>query len=220
MIANKSNYFLFPFLFLFLTNTFSQTTTKNPGYHPFYAGFIAGYGSTTWEGLIPNEQNQSVALAMSTPIAAKEGGSTWGLLAGFEFNPYFAIEGNYTRYPDATIYFDPFSIYSFTHEGAEKFTTETESISLMGKIMVVIPNSNWRVFSSAGVAALYRTDALVEDWRSTPTFSAGINYRFTERIMGELVANYTAGFGESILSPVDTYFPFLYSVTAHLAYRL
>lgn len=187
--------------------------------HPLYIGLIGGYGSTTWHGLVPSTENQNAALNMSTPIDVEEGGATWGALLGYEFSPYFAIEANYMRYADSAVYFDEFSLFSFTHDGDTSLVTKTDSISVMGKIMLQIPNSNFRVYSAAGVASLYRKDRIVDDWRATPSFSAGVNYNFTEHLMGEFVGNYTAGFGESLLSPADTYFPFLYSVTARVAYR-
>lgn len=219
MIHNKSNLFIFLCLSFIFSTSFSYSVTTSQKKHPLYVGLIAGYGSTTWQGLVATEKNQNVALMLSTPTEAEEGGATWGILAGYEFTPYFALEANYVKYPESTIYFNPVSLYSFTHEGALSFSTKTKSVSLMGKIMLLFPDSNWRVFSGAGAAALYRKDSIVNDWRLTPTFGLGVNYNFTEHLMGELVGNYTAGFGESLLSPVDTYFPFLYSITAHLAYR-
>lgn len=192
---------------------------KDQGKHPLYVGVIGGYGSTTWKALVATDENQNLALMLSTPTNAKEGGATWGFLLGYEFAPYFALEGNYVHYPDSTIYFNSISLFSFTHQNSLSFTTKTDSISLMGKIMLQIPRSNFRVYSSAGIASLYRKDLIVDDWRATPTFGVGVNYNFTEHFMGEIAGIYTAGFGESQLSPVDTYFPFLYSVTARLAYR-
>lgn len=190
-----------------------------PSKHPLYVGIIGGFGSTTWQGLVPNKKNQNVALNMSTPINAKEGGAAWGALVGYEFSPYFAIEANYMRYPDSIVYFDEFSLFSFTHDGETSFKTKTDSISLMGKIMLLIPNSNFKIYSSAGATNLYRKDMIVDDWRVSPTFGVGVIYNFTEHFMGELAGSYTTGFGESLLSPADTYFPFLYSITAHIAYR-
>jgi hypothetical protein len=84
--------------------------------------------------------------------------------------------------------------------------------------MLIIPNSNFRVFSSAGVTKLHRQDIIMDDWRLTPNFGVGVNYHLSEHLMAELNGNYTAGFGESQLNPTDTYFPFLYSLTFRLAY--
>jgi opacity protein-like surface antigen len=204
---------------LLLSSTLSQAGIKNIANHPFYIGAIAGYGSTTWQGLVAPKKSQNEALTLSTPIYVEEGGATWGVMAGYEFTPCFAVEANYIRYPNSTVYFNEFSLFSFTHDQELSLSTKTEAISLLGKIMLLIPNSNFRVFSSAGGAALYREDMIIDNWRLTPTFGAGVNYNFTEHLMGEIAGNYTAGYGESQLSPVDTYYPFLYSVTARVAYR-
>lgn len=207
------------FSLLFLANSWCQAGVNNAVNHPLYVGVIAGYGSTTWHGLIPTKKNQNVALLMSTPVDVQEGGATWGALLGYEFTPNFAVEANYMRYPDSTVYFTSLSLFSFDHDGKLSLTTKTDSLSLMGKIMLPIPQTDFRIYSSAGVAALYRKDMIIDDWRASPTFGVGANYNFTEHLMGEISANYTAGFGESQLSPVETYYPFLYSITARLAYR-
>jgi hypothetical protein len=186
--------------------------------HPFYLGGIGGYGSTTWQGLVPTQENQNLAISISTPLEVKEGGGVWGFFGGYEFIPNFAIEANYMRYPDAQITFDPISIFSFTNEGITEFTTHTETVNVVGKFMLLLPNSKMRVFSSVGAASVHRKDILTDKWRLSPTFGAGFNFHFTERIMGELGANYTAGFGESRLNPTNSYFPFLYSITARFGY--
>lgn len=199
---------------------FCQAQVINPYNHPLYAGIIAGYGSTTWSGLVATKKNQNDALMLSTPVDVEEGGATVGALLGYEFSPNFALEANYIHYPKSIVYFNPMSLYSFTHDGSKRLITNSESFNLMAKIMLAIPKSNFRIFSSAGLASLYRKDIIINNWRLTPTFGAGLNYNFTKRIMGEIAANYTAGFGESQLSPVDTYYPFLYSVSARIAYRI
>ncbi|MGC1181793.1 outer membrane beta-barrel protein [Legionella sp.] len=218
-MIHKKKSKLFLLLIFFLFTPLCKAEIKSPYQYPFYLGLIAGYGSTTWQGLVANEQNQNLALMLSTPIEVEEGGATWGVLAGYELSPYFAIEANYMRYPNSTIYFNEISIFSFTHDGMLSLNTKTESISLMGKIMLLVPHSNFRIYSSTGAAALYRRDIIVDNWRLTPTFGVGVNYNFTEHLMGELAGNYTAGFGETQLSPADTYFPFLYSITARIAFR-
>ena len=194
----------------------AQGTTKT---HAPYVGFIGGYGSTTWEGLVPSSGNKNIAMSMSTPVEVKEGGGVWGILAGYEFSPYFAVEANYVRYPDAQVSFDELSLFAFNHDNVTEFTTHTESLSLVGKIMLTVPNTKIRVFSSAGLAKLYREDMILDGRRITPNFGVGFIYSLTEHLMGSIVGDYTAGFGESQLNPADTYYPFLYSLTARLAYR-
>lgn len=217
MHNKKSNLFLFSFLFLF--TSYCSADASNLPEHPFYVGAIGGYGSTTWKGLVPTRENQNVALMLSTPIDVDEGGSVWGILTGYEFTRFFAIELNYIHFPEANIHFDSISLFSFDHDGLETLTTQTETLTLMGKLMVPIPHSKMKIFSGAGVAGVHRKDIVVDNWRPGPSFSVGVNCNFTAQIMGEIAGSFTAGYGESQLNPADAYFPFLYSVAAHLIFR-
>jgi hypothetical protein len=187
--------------------------------YPFYAGITGGYGCTTWQGLVPPDSKQNDAMVMSTPKFVEEGGVLWGVFAGYEFLPYFALEASYLRYPDATINFDSMSIFTYENEGVTSFTTKTETVSLMGKIMMMIPRTDIRVYSSLGLAEVHRSDMITNHWKGSPTFGAGLNYNFTPRIMGEFGGVYSAGQAQSELNPVMDYYPFLYSVYLRLAYR-
>ena len=126
------------------------------------------------------------------------------------------------HYPDATVIFDKGSLFTFDHrdlpDHPTEFKSKTETISVIGKIMLIIPDTNIRLFSSFGGANVHRKDILNDNWRFSPTFGAGINYRFTKDVMGEFGGSYTAGFGESNLKPTVSYFPFLYSINFRLAY--
>lgn len=217
MLVKKSKLSLLTYLFIYTPICLAHE--EPPVQHPFYFGAIAGYGSTTWNGLVPSKENQNVALMLSTPTKVEEGGSTWGVMAGYEFTHYFAIEASYMRFADANVHFDPMSLFSFFHDGSEVLTTQTETLSLIGKLMVPIPHSKMKIFSGAGLAGVHRKDIVINDWNPGPTFTVGLNCTLTEHIMGEIAGNFTAGYGESQLSPVDAYFPFLYSVAAHLIYR-
>ncbi len=190
-----------------------------PNHHLPYIGLIGGYGSTTWDGLVPSNRNQNIAMNMSTPIAVEEGGNVWGVLAGYEFSPHFAVEVNYLKYPDAKVSFDVRnSMFAFDH-GVAEFITKTEYVSMMGKIMLIIPNTKIRAYSGAGAANLHREDMILDDWRVSPIFAVGLIYPFTKHLRGELSGDYTSGFGESQLNPADTYYPFLYSATVRVAYQ-
>ncbi len=222
MINNKKKFTLYSFLFhIVLTSLYSQSAISKTDdklfRYPFYAGGIIGYGSTTWRGLVPSTENQNEAVNISTPINVSEGGIVGGAFAGYEITRYFAIEANYTHYPDATVFFDEQSLFSFLHDDETQFVSQTEAISVMAKVMLIIPDTNIRFFSSLGGANVHRKDVLNDYWRFSPTFGAGLNYHFTPYMMGELGANYTAGFGESNINPTESYFPFLYSVTFRLA---
>ena len=189
--------------------------------HPFYVGVTGGYGSTTWVGLVPvnikNDGNE--ALRTSTPIAANEGGGVWGFFGGYEVIPLFALEVGYMHYPEATITFDPEWYYSQNNPVLESVDTNTETVSVIGKLMVLIPHTTVKAYASVGGAGLHRQDVLMDAWRLTPIFGGGFNYDITTHIMGEVGANYTAGYGEAELNPAEGYFPFLYSAFVRLAYR-
>jgi hypothetical protein len=187
--------------------------------HPFYIGLTSGYGSTTWGQLVPPSGKSNAAINISVPIKVHEGGVIWGFFAGYELMPTFAIEGSYTRYRIAEVFSDPYSNYALDN-GRLSFTTQTESASLVGKFMLIIPHTTLlRAFSSVGAAVVHRNDLLNNRYRVSPTFGVGFNYNFTEHVMAEAGINYTGGYGQSELEPLNDYIPFLYSGFVRLAYR-
>lgn len=203
--------------FTLITLSFVSVTAAYS--YPFYAGVSGGYGSTTWRGLVPSTDKQNDALSISIPIDVQEGGEMWGAQVGYEFTPHFAIEASYKHYPEAVIHFDANSLFALDNDDKVRFVSSTESLSLMAKVMINILDSNARFYSSAGIANLHRKDDVLKQWILTPTFGVGFNYNFNEHFMGELGMNYTAGYGESELSPADTFIPFLYSVLIGFSYR-
>lgn len=192
--------------------------TKNLFTHPIYFGGVGGWGSTTWHGLVPSVENQNSAIIISTPLSVKEGGGVWGLSLGYEFSPCFALEANYMGFPDAQITFDEYSLYAFD-QNTLILNTHTQTASLSGKIMLLVPKTSIRFFSSAGIASVFRQDQINDAYRISPTFGFGINYLLNERLMLEIGANYTAGYGESEINPVLDFVPFLYSVSGKVALR-
>lgn len=219
MITKKSHaaFFLIS-LFIAITSHASAGMDKKFCY-PFYAGISGGYGSTTWEGLVPSEEKQNAAMSLSTPKLTREGGAVWGVFAGYELSPYFALEANYMRYPNAKVVFDSESAFSFDHDGSTSLNTHTETVGVLAKIMLIIPHTDIRAYSGAGAAGVHRADQLLDHWRLSPTFGVGFNYNVTAHIMGELGASYTSGYGEAELNPTEDYIPFLYSVFLRFAYR-
>lgn len=186
--------------------------------HPCYFGLSLGYGSTTWAQLVPPEENQNFAMRLAAPVEVTEGGFVWGGFLGFEFSDLFALEANYTHYPSVNIIFDSSSIFSFLNNGTTNFHTHTETMNLMAKFMLYIANTGVRAFSSLGIAGLHRRDLLVDQWRLCPTFGTGINFKYNERYMFEILGNFTAGYGESQINPTAAYFPFLYAVMFRFSY--
>jgi hypothetical protein len=191
-----------------------------PDTHAFYVGANGGYGSTTWIGLVPEMENQNIVLSMSTPIEVKEGGGVWGGFAGVEFTPFFALEANYLAYPSATVFFDEDSFFAFENNGQTELNTKTQALSLMAKFMVALPKTKARAYSSLGVGGIHRDDNINNIWIAAPSFAVGLNYVFTEHVMGEVTGNYMSGYGTSELNPAKDYVPFLYAAYARIAYRV
>lgn len=188
--------------------------------HPFYFGIGAGYGSTTWSGLVPNRSNSSPAMLLATPIKTSEGGFSWMAFAGYELNHYFAVESKYERYPTARVIFDAEnSLYSYNHNGASYFSSQTESVGIMGKILMDIPRTPLRAYSNFGIAGVHRSDSVLNHWNVGPTFGFGLNYPFTPHWMAELGITYTGGNGEPEQTPCDDYTPFIYGGFLRIAYR-
>jgi len=190
-----------------------------PDSYAFYVGANGGYGSTTWIGLVPELENQNIVLSMSTPIDVREGGGVWGGFAGVELTPFFALEANYLSYPDATVVFDKDSFFAFENNDQTELNTKTQAISLMAKFMLTLPRTSVRAYSSLGVGGIHRDDEINNIWIAAPSFGVGLNYVFTEHVMGELVGNYMSGYGTSELNPAKDYVPFLYAAYARIAYR-
>ncbi|MDF1757745.1 MAG: hypothetical protein P1U74_05565 [Legionellaceae bacterium] len=187
--------------------------------YKWYVGGVGGLGYTTWGGLVPSEENQSNAMSVSTPIQVREGGGVWGLVAGYEVTPYFAIEANYMAFPKAEVNFDEDSLFAFEQDGITQLRTNTQTGSVMAKVMLLIPKTSMRIYSGAGVASVWRADEVNNAYRISPTFSFGATLNINERVMAEFGTNYTAGYGESEINPAKDYIPFVYSFFAKLVVR-
>ena len=185
----------------------------------YYVGGVGGSGSTTWRGLVPAAENLNDAMSISTPILVREGGAVWGLFGGYEIAPYFAIEANYMHFPDATITFDEDSLFAFDNDGMTKLISHTQTGSIIGKVMLIIPNSPFRLYSGAGVATVWRSDDINTEYRFSPTFAVGFTLNVSQRLMFEIGTNYTAGYGESEINPVNDFIPFVYSFYGKVAIR-
>lgn len=184
--------------------------------HPIYIGLDGGYGSTNWNGLVDAKYAKDGS-DVSVPTSAKDGGFVWGIFGGYEFYPYFALEANFKRYSNAYLKFDDSNIYfDFT---PTHMTTRTINFNIIAKVMLPIGNTGIRFYSDLGPAYTYRWDSLANTGHMAATFGAGFNYNFQSHWMAQLGFDYTTGSGKSDNTPVKEYFPFLYSLTAGIAYR-
>jgi hypothetical protein len=186
---------------------------------PWSAGSFLAFGSTTWYGLVPAQSNQNSAITVSAPIMADEGGFFWGFFAGYELTDNFGIELNYANYPDATLTFDGDSLFTFENENETILNTQTEAVSFMIKLMAGIPHTNLHMFLSIGPAMVHRYDKINNTWLLTPSFSIGFDHPINEDFTLEIMGNYTSGYGETEINPVEDFMPFLYSAGIRIAYH-
>jgi hypothetical protein len=194
--------------------------TAASGTSPFYLGVQIGYGSTLWGIFAPTTNSQSLALAVAAPIQIQEGGLASGVILGYEPLSTLSIEANYLHYPTAKVQFAPVSLYSTSHQGRTTLLTHTETYNLTAKLLMLLPKTNWRLFSGAGMCITHRADEVLNEYRATPTFILGATYALNPRVMMSIEGSATAGFGKSELNPTADYVPFLYALLAKFAYRL
>jgi len=180
--------------------------------HSFlYAGVSLNYAKTTWSELC----SQDTIVEVSTPYATQDEGISWGGVVGYEFSNLFAIEANYTRYPDTIIYIDSFSFYY----PVTQFTSHTEAASLIGKIILPLINDRIDAFLDAGIGVIRRRDPIANVIRATPTFGLGFKSNVSRHFITSVGFEYYMGYGKSERMPVNDFVPFLVALYVRLAYR-
>jgi len=179
--------------------------------YPIYIGAIVGWGNTNWQQMV----SQDDVTSTSTPTSAGGTGLAYGAVLGYEFEPYFALEANYMRFPDSNIELATPSVYS----PITGFVSRTREASIVGKFLVPVYHTGIRAFADVGPAYVHRKDVLADKGKLGGTFGVGMDYNLTQHFMTELSFQYYTGYGESELKPVLDYIPFLYTVNVRVAYR-
>lgn len=200
-----------------------------------YGGVSLGYGSTDWSLITTKNTNSNLA-TMSTPIKADDKGLVWGFFLGYQITKHFGLEAYYSSYPETKLIFAEGNYY---FPGNKRNTAFSET-SVYGVIARAILEMNNKLsgFIDFGMAIIHRKDKTamcsntdtfgtcasadlkkVNAIRVSPTFGAGVTYNITKKVISELGFQYTAGYGQSNMTPVFDYIPFLYSVYFRLGYR-
>lgn len=192
---------------------------------PFYFGVSGGYGNTDWSKITTTPGSLA---APSAPIGATSGGFAYGLFAGYQFSKHFMIEGNYTRYPQTTVNFDPGNLYAL-----DSLVTNTDTYSLLGKILVPFGFTKVYVYADAGVTIVHRSDSKlhasagltpsvgkVNKYKAGPSFGFGLAMNVTPRIFSEVGFQYTTGYDKADAKPAVDYIPFVYSIMFNLGIRV
>ena len=231
MITKKIFYRIGTFsLVFFLLLTFNSYVYAD---YPqgFYIGPSMGYASTDWGFLVtpnflPNgDWNMAAA---SAPVAAKDSGADFSVLAGYRFSKYFAIEGSYSYFHNTHVTLDSANYILDKHHvtttgGTYTFNSKTQAIALQLKLSLPITFwglKNLSVFSSLGPEVTFRKDMFADTSRIGGVFGAGLDYDFNSRISSQLYFNYYTGYGESNVYPVEGYMPFIYQINTAILITL
>lgn len=199
-------------------------------YHPFYLGGGIGYGNTDWTEITttPGIQNDTT---VSAPISATGSGVAYDAYMGYQFSPHFTVETVYTRYPTTRVGFQP----SVNTYGITTLKTDTDSYSLLGKILVPFGFTGVSVYADAGATMIHRKDEnitpdtspgsivtfhKVNRYKLGPSFGFGVATNVTQRLFAEGSFQYTTGYGKADITPAEDYVPFVYSIMFNMGVRL
>ena len=145
--------------------------------------------------------------------------ATWGLFGGYQFNPYFAVEGGYVdlgKFDYSSTVSSPAADTVTGHFGVHGVDAAAVGLLPFGE--------QWAVYGKAGVLyAKSKLDASstgavavnsVEHWDTSPLLGAGVNYDLTKKVA--LRAEYDRYFkvGESSVGKGD-----IDAFTARVVYR-
>lgn len=185
--------------------------------YPIFGGFIVGYGSTNWSGLVATDD----ASLDAAPQSADDTGGVVGLFVGVQPVSQFILELSYVHYPKTTVHFDPTqALFCFLYNTCT-LTTNTSAVSLIGKFLLPVAHLPVAVYADAGAGMIIRNDFVVHvRTRVTPTFGGGAMWDITRRLFADLGFQLYLGYGKAELMPVNDFIPFIYSVQLRVGFRL
>ena len=213
--------------------------------HPFYFGGSLGYGNTNWSEITTTEEGwpNYNETALAAPISASSSVFASGGFMGYQFSPHFMLEADYTHFNTTVVGFQttepgfngqPIDVGN--NYGISSLNTNTNSFSVLGKILVPLGFTKVDVYTDAGVAYVLRNDvSVVWDPQQTdpqtpfklmdighfgPSFGFGLHYDFATHFFTDAAFQYTTGYGKANLQPAEYYIPFIYTVMFNLGIRV
>lgn len=181
---------------------------------PFYAGILAGYGSTSWGHMVSADSTTLIALA--TPVDASDHGMVWGALLGYQFSPNFAFETTYVHYDDTNVKFLDYSFYTPILE----INSKSSSVSIVGKFIAPMPWWSLYGYADAGAAVTIRRDALANRQSVGAAFGLGFLKPVSDNMVADFSFQFHTGYAISEMKPALDYIPFLLSGQLRLIYRV
>ena len=156
---------------------------------------------------------------LTTSSSLDDHATAWGLFAGYQFNPYFAVEGGYVnlgKFDYSSTVSAPAADTVSGHLGVQGVDAAAVGLLPFGE--------QWAVYGKAGLLyAKSKLDASstgavavssVEHWDTSPLLGAGVNYDLTRKVA--LRAEYDRYFkvGEASVGKGD-----IDAFTARVVYR-
>lgn len=192
---------------------------------PLYIGATVGYGTTVWS-LMVAQRSDSLA-TFASPIHAKDDGVTGGVIIGYYFSRYFALEATYVHFPDTSLAFlNPtvYSVWQDNYDGYDYMKSRSFAVGVSAKFIIPIKYiQHLHVFASVGGGAVLRRDFLTNDktvGHASGIFGAGFIYNFPHHILSQIGFQLFTGYGKASSEPVLNYIPFLWQVNLALAYQI
>lgn len=198
---------------------------QNFSNHFFYVGGMSGNADADWSSVVGTD----ISTLGPNPLSADGNGMLFGLDAGYQFSPHFAIEGEFIDLPSSKLVFESQNDY---HAGKTLNTTMLFA-AIVFKVIAPLPNSKFSVFVDAGPAYQYlhyphsgvdvpaygyaeSTLGDIGTW--APTFGGGLLYRINNHWQAEGSFQYAPGTGRSVQNPMNYYVPEIYAGTFKLDY--
>lgn len=183
--------------------------------HFFYLGLMAGYANVDWSDVVSTDWSSRG----TNPLSADGTGVLFGFDGGYQFNPFFAVEGEAIRLPTTQMtYYTVFNWPANDYNVGPVVDSDMAFASLVLKVIAPLPNSKFSLFVDAGPAYQYRSDQIAHVGTWAPTFGGGLLYRLANTWQVEGSFQYAPGTGKSVQDPMYSYVPEVYMGTLKIDY--
>ena len=200
------------------------TTCLALPHNPYHIGLQVGGGNVNWGNLMAGD-NFTKEYTTTNPMQAGGSGVEYGASAGLNISQYFALQAAFSHYPTKEIVFQSnIPVQCQLHDCIKKGSSTTNVWSLDDRFIIPMWSNGQRTltgFALTGVGFMLRQDAWVNSKLNVGGhFGCGFNYQINQRYLSSLNFDYFTGNGKATEHPIDSYFPFLYSINMGLAVRL
>lgn len=186
----------------------------------FGLGMQVGGADVNWDSLIGDKITADVMT--SNPTQAGGTGLEYGAFVEWYLGQRFAFQSTFNNYPAKEVVFNSVGITPL-HDNIARSLSIIHTWSLDEKYIVPVWSNAGHALSInaiAGLALMFRHDSWVNKTNVGGHFGCGTSYQFTPRYSTRINFDYYTGNGKATEHPIDSYFPFLYSINVGLGIRL